>query len=407
VTKLLLVVGASLSISFLCSVLEAVLLSINHSFVAILNDRKDPAGKILEEMKKKIDEPIAAILTLNTIAHTMGATMSGALAAQVFGGVWVGVFSAVLTLAILVLSEIIPKTLGATMWKQLARPTAYVLRAMVITMKPVLVPLGWLSHWITPRGGTSVTVSRAELEVLAEIGRREGTIDKQEWQVMTNIMGLDKITVGEVMTPRIDIVAVPISASVSEAMDIMLDEGKLRIPVYGESIDKIEAILLARDLWRAARDGLDSVRDIARPVTFSPASKMVEELIPEMRANRTKMVIVLDEFGGTAGLVTLEDLIEEIIGEIHDEHEIDEPKEFQSIDGGRTLLWGGTPLRDVAEHLNITLGEEFDTLGGLVFGALNRVGRVGDIVTHHEGQFRIVKMRGRRIEYVIFNPDPV
>ena len=404
-TKLALVLGISLSISFLCSVLEAVLLSINHSFVALLNGRGERAGRILERMKRQIDEPIAAILTLNTIAHTVGATLSGALAADVFGETWIGVFSGVLTLIILVFSEIIPKTMGATFWKQLARPTAYLLQGMVVTMKPVLLPLNLLSRLITPSGGERVTVSRAELEVLAEIGRREGTIDDDEFRVMSNVMGLDDIDVSEVMTPRIDMIAVPVDASFDAAMDLMLDTGKLRLPVYEDTLDQVVGIVLARDLWRAAREGEGAVRDIMRPAQFSPSSKGVEDLIQEMREQRTKMVIVLDEFGGTAGLVTLEDLIEEIIGEIHDEHDTDEPHEFQELEGGRTLIWGGTPLRDVALRLGIEMDEEFDTVGGFVFGALDRVGKIGDRVEVAGGELRIVKMRRRRIEYLVFAPS--
>lgn len=403
-TKLALVLGISLSVSFLCSVLEAVLLSINHSFVGLLQGRGDRAGRILAKMKRHIDEPIAAILTLNTIAHTVGATLSGAIAAEVFGETWLGVFSAVLTLAILILSEIIPKTLGATFWKQLARPTAYLLQGMVVTMKPVLIPLNFLSRLITPKGSNQITVSRAELEVLAEIGRREGTIDEEEFQVMSNVMGLYDIDVSEVMTPRIDMIAVSIDASVAEAMNLMLDKGKLRLPVYDDNLDQIVGILLARDLWRADRDGQQTIREIARPAQFSPATKAVEDLIEEMREQRTKMVIVLDEFGGTAGLVTLEDLIEEIIGEIHDEHETDEPKEFQDLDDGRTLIWGGTPLRDVAIRLGFELDEEFDTVGGYVFGTLDRVGQIGDSISVAGGELRIVKMRRRRIEYLVFAP---
>ena len=403
--ELFVVVGVALAISFVCSVLEAVLLSLNHSFIALLQRRGDRAGDILDRMKQQIDEPIAAILTLNTIAHTVGATLGGAIAARIFGGgVSVGAFAAALTFAVLVFSEIIPKTIGATFCKQLARPTAHLLRFMVVVMKPVLVPLGFLSRWITPDGARRITISRAEIEVLAELGRREGAIDEDEFQVMSNVMQLDEIAVSEVMTPRIDIVAVPVEASVSEAMDVMLDRGKLRIPVYEGNLDQIVGILLARDLWRAAREGREKVREIAHPVLFAPASKAVEDLIPEMRAKRTKMIIVLDEFGGTAGLVTLEDLIEEIIGEIQDEHETDEPRDFQELGGGRIIIWGGTPVKDVEERLGTELGEDFDTIGGYVFGALEGVGKAGDQVETPTGHLRIVEVKRRRIEYIAFDP---
>jgi CBS domain containing-hemolysin-like protein len=166
-------------------------------------------------------------------------------------------------------------------------------------------------------------------------------------------------------------------------------------------------ILLARDLWSADREGVHQIRGILRPAQFAPATKPVEEMIPEMRRTRTKMIIVVDEFGGTAGLATLEDLIEEIIGEIQDEHEADEPEDFHELGGGVLRIWGGVSLRDVNERLGMSLPEDaYDTLGGYVFGALNRVGLVGDEVRVEGGTFRVVRMKGRRIEFLRFTPDP-
>ena len=401
---LLWVLGVSLSVSFLCSILEAVLLSITHSYVEILREQGSKAGDYLSAMRERIDEPIAAILTLNTIAHTAGAALGGSIAARVFGEIWIGVFTGVLTLVILLFSEIVPKTIGATFWQELGKPSAHVLRWMIILMKPILVPLNLFSQVL--RGSRGPTVSRAELEVMAQIGYSEGTIDEDEWKVVTNVIRLDEVTVGEVMTPRTDMVAVPRDATVEEAMALMLDEGHLRLPVYEESLDKIEGLLVARDLWRGDREGLEDISRIVRPIRFIPTTKLVEDLIPEMRTNRTKMAIVVDEFGGTAGLVTLEDLIEEIIGEIQDEHEADEPLSFEQLSDGHVRIWGGVPVREVNDHLGLALPEDpHDTLGGFVFGALNRIGREGDVVDVEGGSLRITKMRGRRVEYVILVPS--
>ena len=402
---LLWVLGISLSVSSLCSVLEAVLLSVTHSYVEVLRDQGSKAGDYLHEMKQKIDEPIAAILTLNTIAHTAGAALGGAIAGRVFGQAWIGVFTGVLTLVILLFSEIIPKTIGATFWQQLGKPSAHVLRWMVIVMKPILIPLNVFSQLLRRKGGA--TVSRAELEVLAQIGYSEGTIDEDEWQVVTNVIRLGEVTVGEVMTPRTDMVAISQDSTVEEVIEVMLEEGHLRVPVYAESIDKIVGLLLARDLWSAHRDGVTEISEIVRSVQFLPTTKLVEDLIPEMRDQRTKMVIVIDEFGGTAGLVTLEDLIEEIVGEIQDEHEGDEPQNFEELDDGTMRIWGGVPVREVNDHLDLGVSEEpHDTLGGYVFGVLNRIGRVGDVVEIENGCLRITQMRGRRVEYVVLVRDP-
>ncbi len=396
------VLAVSLSTSFLCSILEAVFLSVTHSYVEVLRERGTRAGDLLHAMQRKIDEPIAAILTLNTIAHTLGAYYGGSLAIEVFGTWWGGVFGAGLTLAILIFTEIIPKTVGATFWQQLAVPATYTLRAMIVLMKPVLVPLNVISR-LFAGDAERPTVSRAEIEVLASIGRREGTLDESEWQVVSNVIRLDEVTIGEVMTPRTDITAIPVESTVEAAKDVMLDKGHLRIPVYDGNLDSVAGILLARDLWHADREGRTEIRDIVRAPSFAPASKAVEDLIPEMRAQRNKMVIVVDEFGGTAGLVTLEDLIEEIIGEIQDEHEADEPRDFTRREDGTFRVWGGVPLREVAERLEMELPvERYDTLGGYLFGRLSRVGRVGDTVAEENGSFRVARMRGRRIEYAVW-----
>lgn len=403
--QLLWVMGVSLAISFLCSILEAVLLSVTPSFVGVLKERGGPAGAWLGQMQKRIDEPIAAILTLNTIAHTIGAAVSGAIVQREFGDEWLTAFSVVLTLIILVFSEIIPKTIGATLWKQLARPTAYILRVLILVMKPILVPLSWLQG-LFQSGTHGPTVSRAEIAILAEIGRREGTLDEHEWEVMTNVMNLDRVTAGQVMTPRTDMIAIGDGATAEEAQDLMLHEGHLRLPVYSEGLDQIEGILLARDLWRGQRRGVEHIKDMVRPAMFIPATKPAEELIGEMRAARTKMAIVLDDFGGTAGLVTLEDLIEEIVGEIQDEHEVDEPVGFELMDNGHMRVWGGASVREANERLGLALDEDMhETLAGHLFGRLGRIGRIGDGVEVESGTFRVTAMQGRRIEYAVFERE--
>jgi CBS domain containing-hemolysin-like protein len=403
-TTLLLVVGISLGVSFVCSILEAVLLSISHSYVAVLQEKGDPVGDLLAGLRRSIDEPIAAILTLNTIAHTVGASMGGAIALEVFGSRWIALFSAVLTLAILVLSEILPKTIGATYWQSLAPYAGRVLRVMIVGMKPVLIPLAIFNRLISPRGEPGSTVSRAELEVLAEIGRREGTIDQAEWEVMTNVMNLDEVSVGQVMTPRTQIVAVPLEAGVDGAQEMMLDEGHLRLPVYRENIDHVVGVVLARDVWRAAREGVTDLKEVIRDPAFVPESKPVEDLIREMRSQRIQMAIVLDEYGGTAGLVTLEDLIEEIVGEIQDEHE-QEPLPFEEESEGEVRIGGSVPISEVNERFGLDLPEDQqETVGGFVFGTLGRVADVGDEVVVPGGVLRVLSMDGRRIDRLAFLP---
>jgi putative hemolysin len=202
-------------------------------------------------------------------------------------------------------------------------------------------------------------------------------------------------------------VAIPAGATVREAMDLMLDEGHLRVPVYEGDLDHVVGVLAARDLWRAARAGESLITPAVRPVPFAPESKPVEGLITEMREQRVKMAIVVDEFGGTAGLVTLEDLIEEIIGDIRDEHEPDEPTDFLEMENGEVQVRGDALVREMNEFLSLELPEaEADTVGGFVFGRLGRVPQTGDEVSVKEGVFRVTRVRGRRIVLVTFSPPP-
>lgn len=406
--QLLGIVGLSLGISFLCSILEAVILSVTQGYVQVLRERGSKAGEILHRMQRQIDEPIAAILTLNTVAHTVGAALGAALAYRIWGQGSTAIFSGALTLAVLLFTEILPKTLGATLWPKLAPYAAYVLRGLIVLTKPIIVPLNFYSRLITSGQERPSTVSRSEIRVLARIGRKEGTLDEDEWRVVSSMMTLDEVPVAEAMTPRTDIVAVPVTATVEESMGVMLEEGHLRLPVYEENLDKIVGVLLARDLWKAERDGAQSLQTIIRPIQFCPATKPVDDLIAEMRTERIKMVIVVDEFGGTDGLVTLEDLLEEIVGEIQDEHEEDEPEEFTTLDSGSIRVLGGVPLREASETLGLDLpDDDYDTVAGFVFGQLNRIPRVGDRVELENGFFQVLRMSGRRIEFLLFTPKGI
>lgn len=404
-TLLLIVISVSLSVSFLCSVLEVVLLSLTHPYVALLEQRGSAAGTILAELRQDIERPISAILTLNTIAHTVGAAVSGAIALEVLGSKWMALFSAVLTLAILVFSEIIPKTLGAQHWQRLAPATAYTLKGLTTVMTPILIPLSWINRLFgAKQHGTSV--SRAELLIMAEIGRREGQLDEEEGQVVSNVMGLKSTLISEVMTPRTSMVAIAATATLAETQDLMLETGYLRLPVYEGTLDHVVGVVVARDLWRAARDDLSAaVSTITRPPTLVPATLSSAALLGQMRQEQIKMAVVLDEFGGTAGLCTLEDLVEEIVGELRDEHESELP-DFEDK-GSFTLVAGAVALADFVQRFGLELETDLhDTLGGYVFGSLGRLPAVGDELTVDGGLIRVVAMDGRRVAQVSFAPAP-
>jgi len=318
ITYLVIAIG----VSFLCSVLEAVLLSVSPAFVESQLSERPRRARVLKSVKGNLDHSISAILILNTFAHTMGAVGVGAQAVRVFGARWESLVAFLLTLAILYFSEIIPKTLGATFWKQLALPSAYVIRVLV----KVLYPFVWISARLTQlfsrqRGRA---VSRAELAALAKLGAREGALAFQESRLMENILWLPDTPAGKILTPRTVVTAMEASTSVVEALAQLERSPFSRIPIYVDSIDSVVGITHKQQLYEAEREGAGDklLSDYATPAFRVSEELSVPKLIDEFIKRRQHMFLVEDVYGQTAGIVTLEDALEAMLGrEIMDEHD--------------------------------------------------------------------------------------
>ncbi|QNL18282.1 HlyC/CorC family transporter [Hyphobacterium sp. CCMP332] len=322
----------ALVVSFFCSMAEAVLLSVRPSYVAALAKKGGTGSRALSEIRENLDRPLAAILTANTIAHTVGAAGVGAQAAIVFGSNSLGVTSAVLTLLILVLSEIIPKTLGATHWKALAPTMAILIRALT----RLLFPFVWMSERLTrllsPSGAGAHTFSRDELSAMAAIGAEEGALESKEFNIVTNLLHLRKLSVRDIMTPRPVIFTVGAGMTVQDFFAKYSDNPFSRIPVFDKSLDDITGYVLKTDLLVAqARDEFattlnDFRRDFLVLADTTTASATFDRLMHE----KSHIGLVIDEFGTLQGLVTLEDVVETLIGlEITDE--LDRVDDMQAL----------------------------------------------------------------------------
>ena len=316
----------ALGFSFLCSVAEAVLLSVTPSYVTALERQRERAGRLLQAAKANIDRPLAAILALNTVAHTVGAVGVGAEAAALWGSAGIGIASGVMTILVLILSEIIPKTLGATYWRGLAPVTANVLHVMV----RVLAPLVWLSELIT-RGVSGSrpadVVTREEVAVMAGLSSESGEMPDDETRVVENLVSLHSKTANDIMTPRTVMIAFPENLEVGELLETNPNIPVSRIPIFDGSIDKITGFVLKSDVLLAqARDEHGTkLADLRRELTAVPASTVLSDLLRTLLREQQHLVLVVDEFGGTDGLVTFEDLIETILGlEIVDEADLTE-----------------------------------------------------------------------------------
>lgn len=318
---IILYLTAALAISFLCSILEAVLLSTPMSFIAMKEKEGAKNAPLLMRQKQDIDKPISAILSLNTIAHTIGAAGVGAEAVKVFGEAYFGIISAVLTILILVLSEIIPKTVGACYWRQLAMSSAPVIRAMII----ICYPLVLLSELITKLVSSKkqpLSVSREEVSAMVSVGRQEGVFQPREDKVIQNLFRLDHVTVREIMTPRTVAATAPERTTLREFYANHLFRIFSRIPVYGDSPDYITGYVLKQTvLEKLAEDRFDNrLADIRRPILSFPGEETVAAVWEEMIKNKEHIAQVRDEYGCFQGIVTMEDVIETLLGqEIVDE----------------------------------------------------------------------------------------
>ena len=320
----------AIGFSFLCSIAEAVLLSVTPSYIAQLREsaaegdspKAAKSAETLARLKKNVDRPLAAILSLNTIAHTFGAAGVGAEAAALFGG-YVGVTSAVLTLLILVLSEIIPKTLGATYWRGLAPTVGWIVSGLIWAMYPLVLLSDGLSKLISPQG-THGVVTREEIAAMATLGAQSGNLEHSESRIFANLLRFRELTVADVMTPRTVVIAFPQSLTADELFEKNPNLPVSRMPIYKEKLDEVTGFVHKSDLLlaRARGEGGKPLADFRRDLTTVRDEATLSELSDLLLGSGAHIAAVTDRFGGLDGVVTLEDLIETLLGlEIVDEHD--------------------------------------------------------------------------------------
>lgn len=313
---------AALGFSFLCSVAEAVLLSITPSYIEGQKKKQPRLAARLKRLRQdQIDRSLSAILTLNTIAHTVGAIGAGAQATLLFGSAWFGLFSALMTLAILFLSEIVPKTIGAVYWVKLVRPTAIYVSLLI----KVLYPIVWVSEKLTKfisRGKSIQIFNKDELIAMAQAGVETGQLRDKESKIIQNLFRFESLKVTDIMTPRSVISALPEEMTVSDSLRQIIRTPFSRLPVYQAGLDNITGFVLKDDVLIAAaqKRGDEKLHALRRKIVAIPESLSLVALLERLLKDRQHVAIVVNEHGGTDGLVTLEDLIETLMGlEIVDE----------------------------------------------------------------------------------------
>jgi CBS domain containing-hemolysin-like protein len=312
----------ALFFSFLCSLLEAALLSITPSFIAAKVNENKSYARSLKKFKEEVDLPLSAILTLNTFAHTIGAAGVGAQAQKVWGNEYLSITSAVLTLLILILSEIIPKTIGASFWKKLAPFTARTLTVLIYSpLYPFIVLSKFITKILNKQKGSAI-LSRAEFQAMAEIGVQEGIFKKEESQILMNLMKFNNIVVKSIMTPRTVVVASSEDTTIKNFFEKYQKIRVSRIPIYRENIDNISGYVLKDDLMQNMIDKKwhRQLKTLSRNIMVVNEKMPIIRLFYKLIQQKEHIAMVVGEYGEMSGIVTMEDVIETLLGaEIVDE----------------------------------------------------------------------------------------
>ena len=391
------------------SAAETALTSLSKIKVNRLLEHKVLGAKLLHDLKEKPAEFIATILIGNNLVNIAASSLATSMVINFFAsrgaqgtGLAVGVATGMMTFLILAFGEITPKTIAIRKAEKFSLFVAPIIAFLNIVFQPIAYLIGFITRpFILLFGGKAPEkgpfITQEEIRLILAAGEKEGVIEEAEREMITSIFEFGETVAREVMTPRPDISACDINKSLDEIKKLVIDSGHSRLPVFEKNLDNIVGILYAKDLLKV---GPANARDLLRTAIFIPETKKVAELLHEMQAARTHLAIIVDEYGMTSGLVTLEDLIEEIVGEIHDEFERDE-KMVEEVGVNTYLIDGKLSLNDLNDRLSLDLPvEDYDTVGGFVFGHLGRSPSVGQVVRLKTLLISVERVSHRRITRV-------
>jgi putative hemolysin len=391
---------------FLAATAQAALVYIDRARLRHMLDEGAPRASALMRVLDEPSSSLATILTVYTLALVAAAASAFWFDLDIWiaRSPWVAGAAGVVEVLILLLAQFFGRVLAVARPEPIAlafvRPVEILNRIFFV----ILVPLQAMERGLLHLLGVSRGVTAADAEErLRHLVEGNADLEEDEREMIASVIELGEQPVREVMVPRIDIVATPATSRVRDALDRIIESGHSRIPLYVESIDNITGVVYAKDLLRHLRDGSQDapVQPLAREPSFVPETKKVDELLHEMQRNRVHVAIVVDEYGGTAGLITIEDLIEEIVGEIQDEYDIAEEAMIEELSDHEALFDARVSIRDVNDTLDLDLGDEdFDTLGGLLYHELGKVPNVGDEVRVDGAVVTVLTTTGRRVRKV-------
>lgn len=395
-----------LGLSAFFSSAETALTTVNKMRVRTLADAGDRRAVTLTKVIEDPGKMLSTILVGNNIVNLSASSLMTTLTMDLFGSRAVGIATGVLTLLILVFGEITPKTLSTLYAEKIAMGYAPVIYWMMKVMTPVIFFVNQLSMGVlfllrVDPNKKHDAITEDELRTIVEVSHEEGVIESEEKKMINNVFDFGDSVARDVMVPRIDMVMVDVDATYDELMEIFRQEKFTRVPVYEESTDNVIGIINMKDLLLIDKEQKFSIRDYLRQPLYTYEFKKTAELMVEMRKTFNNIVIVLDEYGATAGLITLEDMLEEIVGEIRDEYDEDEEDEIMEIAPDEYLVTGSTKLDDLNDHLGLQLeSEDYDSIGGLVIGLLDHLPEEGEEVVYRNLHLQVEHVEKNRIDKI-------
>lgn len=403
----LLILVILLGLSAFFSSAETALTTVNRIRIMNLAEEGNRKARTLLKVVDDSGKMLSAILIGNNIVNITASSLATILATELFGNKGIGIATGVLTILILVFGEITPKTLATTSSEKLALAYAGIIHYIMIILTPVIFLINKLSRGflrvlrVDPNAKTDV-MTENELRTIVDVSHEDGVIESEERQMIYNVFDFGDSLAKDIMIPRVDMIFAHIDATRDELIDIFKKEKFTRLPVYEESTDDVIGILNMKDLLLYDKDAQFCVKDILREAYFTYEYKKTSELMIEMRKDSNNLAIVLDEYGATAGLITLEDLLEEIVGEIRDEYDEDEEDLIRSLSENEYLIEGSMKLDDVNDALGLTLdSEDYDSVGGLVIELLDRLPEEHESVETEDGIIlEVEKIDKNRIDTV-------
>ncbi len=411
--------GLDLLIIVTCLVLIAILSSSEVAFIAAnrlkmkhLAEKGNKKADTVLKIREEHDKLFSAVILSGNLFTVLATSIGTALALNVFGAE-AGIIMAtiIMTLLTVVFGELAPKTFAVSNAERIALAMAKPIELYIRAISPLVMIFNRLSNFIISMAGGETKpapqmLTEEEMKAMISIGEEEGTLEKDEKKMLHNVFEFGDKRVSEAMLPRTEIISIPEDAVVADVLDLVSEKGYSRYPVIKETVDNITGMMYVKDILRnMAKEEVTpqtSIKRFVRDTYYVPESKMVTALLDDMQKNKFQIAIIVDEYGGTAGLITLEDMIEEIVGEFQDEFEaIEAEKEVEIVDESTFVVSGSTSIDEINDLIGVELeSEEFNTIGGFLFGLFGHLPKIGEQIRSKSIRFLILEMESKKIEKI-------